>query len=206
MSCILYYSNFCQHSKKLLQHVSKQTLSKDIHFICIDKRENINDKTFIILPDGEKIIMPENVTKVPAILLLNDSYKVLYGDSIYQFLSKMQLKNGSTQQNNQQNNQQKNQQQQHLANSEPSCFSFSNSGMISSDNYSFLDMDADSLGTKGTGGTRQMHNYVSLNDTINIPTPSDEFDYKTERQGEMTMEAYQKQRDSDLSNITYKQC
>ncbi len=59
MSCILYYSNFCQHSKKLLQHVSKQTLNKDIHFICIDKRETINDKIFIILPDGEKIIMPE---------------------------------------------------------------------------------------------------------------------------------------------------
>ena len=191
--------------------MSKQTLSKDIHFICIDKREIINDKTFIILPDGEKIIMPENVTKVPAILLLNDSYKVLYGDSIYQFLTKMQLKNGSNQQNHPQQNQQnqqnkQNQQQHHLANSEPSCFSFSNSGMISSDNYSFLDMDADSLGTKGTGGTRQMHNYVSLNDTINIPTPSDEFDYKTERQGEMTMEAYQKQRDSDLSNIKYKEC
>jgi len=210
MSCILYYSNFCQHSKKLLQHVSKQTLSKDIHFICIDKRETINDKIFIILPDGEKIIMPANVTKVPAILLLNDNYKVLYGDSIYQFLSKMQIKNGSTQQNHPQQNQpqqnQQNQQQQHLANSEPSCFSFSNSGMISSDNYSFLDMDADSLGTKGTGGTRQMHNYVSLNDTINISTPTDEAEYKTDRHGEMTMEAYQKQRDSDMSNITYKQC
>ena len=38
MSSILYYSNFCEHSKKLLQTISKSDISKDIHFICIDKR------------------------------------------------------------------------------------------------------------------------------------------------------------------------
>ena len=69
-----------------------------------------------------------------------------------------------------------------------------------------LDLDADALGTKGNGGTSQMHSYVSLNDQINIPTPTDEFEYKTERQGEMTMEAYQKQREADSTNIKYKDC
>ena len=30
MSSILYYSNFCEHSKKLLQTISKANISKDI--------------------------------------------------------------------------------------------------------------------------------------------------------------------------------
>ena len=85
MSSILYYSNFCEPSKKLLQTVSKTGVAKDIHFICIDKRiKDSNGKVFIVLQNGQKIIMPENVTKVPALLLLNQNYKVVYGDQIYQ--------------------------------------------------------------------------------------------------------------------------
>jgi hypothetical protein len=82
MSSILYYSNFCDHSKKLLQSVSKTSVSKDIHFICIDKRVKDNNKIFIILENGQKIIMPENVNRVPALLLLNQGYNVLYGEAI----------------------------------------------------------------------------------------------------------------------------
>jgi len=201
MSCILYYSNFCQHSKKLLQSAAKLSLEKEVHFIGIDNREQIQGKTFVILNDGSKMILPENIIKVPALLLLNDNYRVLFGESIYTFLSR--IKPQSHQQD-----QHSVQQQQPMMNynSEPSCYSFSNTGFISSDNYSFLDMDADSLGTKGNGGLRQMHNYVQLNNEQTINTPSDEFDYKTDRQGELTMEAYQAKRDADMNNIKYKEC
>ena len=79
MSSILYYSNFCEPSKKLLQTVSKTQMAKDIHFICIDNRvKDQSGKMFIVLQNGQKIIMPENVTKVPALLLLNQNYKVVY--------------------------------------------------------------------------------------------------------------------------------
>ena len=65
MSSILYYSNFCEHSKKLLQTLSKTQVSKDIHFICIDKRiKDEKGKVHIVLENGQKIIMPENVSKV----------------------------------------------------------------------------------------------------------------------------------------------
>ena len=61
MSSILYYSNFCEHSKKLLQSLSKTNIQKDIHFICIDKRvKDANNKIYIILENNQKIIMPEN--------------------------------------------------------------------------------------------------------------------------------------------------
>jgi hypothetical protein len=95
MSSILYYSNFCEPSKKLLQTVSKIGVSKDIHFICIDKRiKDSNGKIFIVLQNEQKIIMPENVTRVPALLLLNQNYKVIYGDQIYQHLKPAQQVQG----------------------------------------------------------------------------------------------------------------
>lgn len=194
MSTILYYSNFCEYSKKLLQVLSKTTVAKDIHFICIDNRvKDKNNKQYIVLPNGQNMIMPENVTKVPALLLLNQNYRILYGEAIYDFFKpqeKVVVKQAT------QNN------------FEPMAFSFGGGGFgaVASDNYSFLDMDADSLGTKGNGGLRQMHNYVSLNDNIQIPTPSDDYEYNSNKlkDGEMKIEDLQKQRDQDLNNIDYR--
>jgi hypothetical protein len=66
-------------------------VSKEIHFICIDKRErDQSGKIFIVLENGQKIVMPENVTKVPALLLLSQGYQVLYGDNIYNYMKPKQ--------------------------------------------------------------------------------------------------------------------
>ena len=43
MASILYYSNFCEHSKRLIQTFSKSQVSKDLHFMCIDKRVKEKD-------------------------------------------------------------------------------------------------------------------------------------------------------------------
>ena len=191
MSSILYYSNFCEHSKKLIQTISKANISKDIHFICIDKRtKDTNNKVYIILENGQKIIMPENVSRVPALLLLNQNYQVLYGESIVQHLKPKQeaLIKKATQNN-----------------LEPMAFGFGGSfGNVTSDQYSFLDMDSDSLSAKGNGGTRQMHNYVDLNYSDNISTPEDEQDYKSAGKisGDLTVEQLLQQREQDLQKLT----
>jgi len=190
MSSILYYSNFCEHSKKLLQTLSKTQVSKDIHFICIDKRiKDEKGKVHIVLENGQKIIMPENVSKVPALLLLNANYNVLYGDNIYNHLKpKQEVVTKQATQNNM----------------EPMAFSLGGGGGfgIASDQYSFLDMDAEAMNTKGDGGMRQMHSYVPLNYADTISTPSDESDKKLGRSaGEMTLEQYQQQRDQDMSSL-----
>ena len=192
MSSILYYSNFCEHSKKLLQSISKANVSKDIHFICIDKRtKDANNKIYIILENGQKIIMPENVSRVPALLLLNQNYQVLYGEAIVQHLKPRQevMVKKATQNN-----------------LEPMAFGFSGGGFgsITSDQYSFLDMDSDSLSAKGNGGIRQMHNYVDLNYSDNINTPEDEQDYKSAGKisGDLTVEQLQQQREQDLQKLT----
>jgi hypothetical protein len=132
--------------------LSKSEHQKDIHFICIDKRtKDSNNKTYIILENSQKIILPDNVTKVPALLLLNQGYEVLFGDQILQYLKpvKQQEIKRATQNN-----------------MEPMAFSLGNGGNfgdIVSDQYSFLDQDANELKADGNGGMRQMHNYVDLN-------------------------------------------
>jgi hypothetical protein len=192
MSSILYYSKFCEHSNKLLQTLSKTNVQKDIHFICIDKRiKDSNGKMFIILENEQKIIMPENVNRVPALLLLNQGYQVLYGESILNHLKpKQEVAIKKATQNNM----------------EPMAFSFGGGGFsdIVSDSYSFLDQGADELEAKGNGGMRQMHNYVDLNYSDNITTPNDDHDYKGSNKisGDLTVEQLQQQRESELQKIT----
>jgi hypothetical protein len=150
MSCILYYSKYCEVSKKYLQLLSKSTAQKDIHFICIDKRvKESNNKTYIVLDNGQKIILPENVTRVPALLLLTKGYQVLYGEQILEYLKpKQEAEVRQATQNNM----------------EPMAFSFGGGfSDIVSDQYSFLDQAPEDLEAKGNGGMRQMHNYVDLN-------------------------------------------
>ena len=203
MSCILYYSNFCEPSKKLLQTVSKTQNVNNIHFVCIDKRvKDSNGKVFIILPTGQKLIMPENVTRVPALLLLNQNYKVIYGDDIYK-----NLKPQVTQEIKQATK--NNMEPMNYQDGFGSFGAFGGfSGGIVSDNFSFLDQSDTELSVKGDGGLRQMHNYVTLNDSMNLTMklPQDDVDYKTDKlkEGEMSVEALQRRRDEELSNINYK--
>ena len=198
MSTILYYSNFCEPSKKLLQTVTKTQNVKDIHFICIDKRvKDETGKTYIILQNGQKIIMPENVKRVPALLLLNQNYKVIYGDDIYNHLKPQKMEEIRVATKN---------------NMEPVNFqdgfgAFSGfGGGVVSDNYSFLDQSDTELSVKGDGGMRQMHYYVSLNDSMsNSPMhlPQDDHAYKSDKmkEGEMSIESLQRRREQELANL-----
>jgi len=155
MSCILYYSKYCEVSKKYLQDLSKTDIQQDIHFICIDKRiKEANGKTYIILENGQKIILPENITKVPALLLLNNGYNVLYGEQILSYLKPKQHETIKIATQN---------------NIEPIAFSLLGGfgSSIVSDQYSFLDQNQEDLKATGNGGMRQMHNYMNLNEAFN---------------------------------------
>ena len=183
MSCILYYSNYCEHSKKLLQSLSKTELSKDIHFICVDVREVKSDGSIYIKLQNQELILPKTITKVPALLLLNNNYQVLFGENIYEYFRPKQ---------------QQTQIQTTMNNLEPSAFALGTGQFISSDNYSFLDMDADQLSAKGNGGTRQMHNYYGLsNSEDKISTPSTE-SFTTKDKNMISLEQIQQQRELEM--------
>ena len=187
MSFILYYSEYCNHSKIIVQELSKSQITKDIHFIKIDKRVQENGKTYIVLENNQKIILPEIINRVPALLKLVD-YSVVFGDDIKQTLKQTQstITKVATQNNN-----------------EPLSFSFggggSGGGGIVSDNFCFLDIDAKDLTAEGQGGMRQLHSYMGFNQNDSISTPEDQSQPKNEKlpQG-LTIEQLQKQRDVDL--------
>jgi len=208
MSSILYYSKYCEVSKKYLQTLSKSNIQKDIHFICIDKRvKDSNNKTYIVLDNGQKIILPENVTRVPALLLLNQGYTVLYGEQILQHLKPRQEVEVRQATRN---------------NMEPMAFSFGGAGgggfsSIVSDQYSFLDQAPEDLEAKGNGGMRQMHNYVDLNTAFSgqISEPVSNDNTNTTIRGskkvgeddsnqemENRIRRMKEERDSDLQKLT----
>ena len=204
MSSIFYYSKYCEVSKKYLQLLSKSNVQKDIHFICIDKRvKDESNKTYIILENGQKIILPENITRVPALLLLNQGYQVLYGDQILQHLKpRQEVEVRQATQNNM----------------EPMAFSFGGGlNNIVSDQYSFLDQAPEDLEAKGNGGMRQMHNYVDLNTAFSgqISQYDNQEEQNTTIRGskkmaeqdsnqemETRMKRMQEERDADMQRIS----
>ena len=83
---IFYYSNYCKHSQKVLQCLVKANLTNEINFLCLDKRgrDPNTNQMFIITEGGERVLLPPNVHSVPAMLLVKEQYRVIYGDEILQ--------------------------------------------------------------------------------------------------------------------------
>jgi hypothetical protein len=153
-----------------------------MHFINIDKRVKKNNATYVVLENGQEILLPPTVTKVPALLLLNKGHHVLFGNDINKHLEA----NNATHTN-----------PIVKQNGEPMAFSLNTCGFgVASDNYSFLDQDSQSLSAKGDGGMRQQHHYASLDYNGNIDTPPDT--YEPDKIGQVSMEQLQQKRNSDI--------
>ena len=183
MSSILYYSNMCENCKALLQDIKHNNLGSDIHYVCIDRRVTKNEQTYIILENQQELLLPPIVSKVPALLLLNDNYKVLFGKDI---------------KNRLQPKQQTYKEVVNPTNTEPSAFSLSSMGDIVSDTFSFLDQDADELSAKGSGGLRQIHQYSTLNQYDKIDTPEENYESNTIGNQGIDMDKIQQERNTEL--------
>jgi hypothetical protein len=188
---ILYYSNYCTHSQKVLQTLVKGNMSDKLSFICIDKRQldRKTNQTYIILENGGKVILPPNVHSVPSLLLIKDNYRIIQGDDIIKFFHK-----DIKQQTNMATN----------FNGEPVSFQLGGSSggtNVMSEQYTLYNMTPDELSAKGTGGNRQMYNYVSASNNINlIPTPDDT--YKPDKiSNGVTIDSLQQKRMDEINQI-----
>ena len=189
MSSIIYYSNSCDRCKSVLSALSKSKIQNDIHFLCIDKRVKSSTGAWhIITETGEKVLLPPQVNRVPALLLLNKGHMVLYGEQILQHF---QPKNVAL--NDQATG----------FNGEPNAFSLGRESMggfgVASDNYSFLDQSADELSAKGNGGMRQLYNYATIDTVDKIDTPPD--NYSPDKVGSVSLEQLQQKRQSELQGV-----
>jgi hypothetical protein len=155
-----------------------------MHFINIDKRvRKGNGATYIVLENGQEILLPPTVNKVPALLLLNKGHQVLFGGDINKYLEPKHIAQTNT---------------MVKTNGEPLAYSMSGSSSfgVVSDNYSFLDQDAESLSAKGNGGMRQQHHYATLDSQGMIETPPDT--YTPDKVGSISMEQLQQKRNLEV--------
>ena len=188
---ILYYSNYCPHSQKVLQTLVKGNLSDKISFICIDKRQtdNNNGQTYVHLENGGKVVLPPNIQSVPSLLLVNDNYRIICGDEILRFYHK-DLKSQSDVATKH--------------NGEPSSYQLvkaTGGTNVTSEQYTLYDMSPDELSAKGTGGNRQLYNYVPVSNNMNlIPTPDDT--YKPDKvSNDVTVDSLQQRRMDEINEI-----
>ena len=96
---ILYYSNYCPHSKRIIQKLAKEKDINDrLDFICIDRRTPSSDgPVFILLENGRRVPLPPNIHSVPAMLLVKDQFRVIMGDEILGYLAPPTNEYGGTQ-------------------------------------------------------------------------------------------------------------
>lgn len=188
---ILYYSNYCKHCQKLIQTLVKGNMSDKISFICIDKRsiDPKTNQTFILLENGSKVILPPNIHSVPSLLLVNKSYKVILGDDIIKHYHPHIKQNNDKATGFQ---------------GEPTGFYLGTSSggtNIVSEQFTMYDMTPEELSAKGRGGNRQMYNYVSANEEINlIQTPPDT--YRPDKlSSNVTIDTLQQQRMDEINKI-----
>ena len=193
MSSILYYSNYCENSKTILANISKSSVKDKIHFMCIDKRVQKNNNTYIVLENNQQIILPNTITAVPALLLINQGYKVLYGNQILEHLKPVE--DVQQMQSSSQSSGQGQSSDQSQGLDEPSAFRFSGGfSEVVSDNYSFLDQNSEDLSAKGDGGMRQLYNYATIDHTDKINTPPD--DYIPDKIGEINLKTLESERNA----------
>lgn len=188
---VLYYSNYCPNSQKVLQYITKCGLIEKLNCICIDKRfrDPNTGQITVQLENGKKILMPPNVHSVPALLLVKKNYNAVFGGEIITYLAPI-VKNATP--------------DSIQMNGEPMGISLSTSSggtNIVSEQYTAYGASPEELSAKGNGGNRPMYNYVSANiDAFNIPTPPDS--YRPDKVGQnVTLESLQQMRDTDIPQV-----
>lgn len=186
---ILYYSNYCPHSQKILQFIAKNHIIDKMNCICIDnrKRDADNNQMYIILENGKRVIMPPNVHSVPALLQVKRNYSVILGDDIIKYFGAQvsTMKEEAVQDTG----------------GEPLGISLNyaaGNSNITSEKYTSYGMTPEELSAKGTGATRQMYNYVpATHNGMFINTPQDT--YRPDKvASNVTVDVIQQQRNSEV--------
>lgn len=188
---VLYFSNYCKHSKALLALLQKEGIISSLNMICIDNRFVKDNITYIQLDNGTSMPLPPMINCVPTLCLV-PNYEVLTGSKIVNFFKPI---NEAIQD------------ERNSVSLEPNpyCLDKETIGSygVSSDSYSYYDMNESELSASGNGGTRQMYNYAAIgesatyrnNGNSSIYTPMDE---GREKKISVSLEELQNRRNNEL--------
>ena len=183
---ILFFSNYCTHCKKLLELLHKQNVLSNLDMVNIDNRFTKGTITYISLNNNQNIPLPPMINSVPTLCIL-PNHEILKGKQILEYYTPIS----------------KNiEEERGKINLEPNPFSMEKETIgiygVSSDNYSYWDTTTDELSAEGTGGTRQMYNYVPIDkntEDSSIYTPKEDL---KENKMKMSLEQLEKQRITEI--------
>jgi hypothetical protein len=191
---ILYYSNHCKHSQKVVQFIAKNNLIDKISCICVDRRvrDTNNNQLYIVLENGKRVIMPPNVHSVPALLQVKKNYSVVLGEKIIEYFQTTFLGGGGARVGDIKYNANAN---------EPigyNLFGITQNSNIVSEPYTNYNMTPTELSSKGRSEKRLMYNYVpATHKTIYIQTPPDT--YRPDKVSQdITIDKLQQQRNQEV--------
>lgn len=190
----LYYSNHCKFSQQVLQFLVKGNLANKLNFICIDKRvrDPQSGQITVVLENGQRVAIPPNIQRVPALLLAKQNYRVILGEDIIKHFHPA-IENEMKKTPNYQG--------------EPmgvggSLIGSGGGANIVSEAYSYYNASPDELSAKGTGSKRQMFSYVSADHgTLSIYTPPE--NYQPDKIGSgVTLDNLQQKRMDEIQPAT----
>ena len=185
---ILYYSNHCPHSQKIIHFISRAGLIDKLNAICIDKRtvDPNTGQIYIALENGKKIMLPPNIQSVPALLIVKQNYRALFGKDIMAYFEPLTKEQAQQLQG------------------EPIGISLASSSAgvaIHSEQYTLYDLSPDDLSAKSTSAKRPMYQYVSAqsHQPYQIPTPPDT--YRPDKvDSNLTVESLEQKRNIEVSS------
>lgn len=182
---ILYYSNYCKHSKIILSYLVKHDLVDTLNCICVDKRkvDPNNGQIHVTLENGTSVLLPPNIHSVPSLMLTKENYRVLMGNAILDRFKPAVSENNDMAQR---------------GNGEPMSFSLGSKDVMS-ESYTMYGATPEELSAKGSGRNRNMHHYVSADGTVaSIQTPPET--YQSEKlSNDITVDSIQNQRSHDMN-------
>lgn len=182
---ILYYSNECQHCKKLLEYITRNGLIEQLNCICIDKRSKDPNtgQIFVYLPTGKCVLIPPNIGAVPALMIRKDNFRTIYAKDIVHYLNPFVSAKIS---------------QISKINGEPMPMQLgsatgSSTANIVSEKYTYYAGQSE-----GRGPTNP--NYVSATDEspFSIQTPDETYKPNKLSNGDVTIEILKQKRDTDI--------
>ena len=182
---ILYYSNYCKHSKNVLAFLVKNDIAKSLNCLCVDKRK-VNPQSGqvqIMMENGTSVLLPPNIHAVPALLLLKENYSVLLGNNNItdKFKSYVTESNDYATQGN----------------GEPMSFSLGSRDVVS-EGFTMYGATPEELSAKGSGRFRNMHHYVSADGHMfKIQTPPDTYS-SNKLSKDITVDTLEQQRSDDI--------
>ena len=196
MPNIIYYSSNCDKCIKLLSAIGNKKLENTLYF-SVDKRENVDNQTYLILENGSRVLLPLNITSVPSLLIIDENTNkntLKKGNEIYSYLN-INISNSNSNSNINNTNNIKDEE-------DISCYSLnSKPEYIVSDTFSYIETSADDLLAEGDGGLSQLHNYSTLDAIHKIHTPKDNYLANTIGNDNKSIDDFKKDREAELRNI-----